>query len=115
MSYTALLAKCGLRRTIKNSDEWVDATFELFNRWYKSQTVAQPGAQATDNWINVLRPDLISVINELNEAMVETATMPADDYDSCMTLYNRAVDQINSGDTTALAWIINHRNTLNPL
>jgi hypothetical protein len=115
MSYTALLAKCGLRRVIKNSDELVDVTFELFNRWYKSQTVAQSDTQATANWINGIRPDLISVITELNEAMVETATMPHDDYDSCMILYNRAVEEINKGDTSALVWIMNHRSTLNPL
>ena len=115
MSLKSLLAQFGLRKQINDADALVDVTFDLFNRWYKNQMVAQIDARTTANWINVIRPDLISVITELNEAMVETATMPHDDYDSCMNLYNRAVDEISKGDTTALVWIMNHRATLNPL
>lgn len=94
-----------------NGEQLVDKSFEMFTHWYsRPQTSLPQGTDEVVRWIKTLRPDLISVITELNEAMVETVTMPADDYDNCMNLYNRAYNQIVEGDTTAMLWIVKNRS-----
>lgn len=99
------------RTPFLNGDQMVDELFKSFEDWYsRPQPVLPHGTDEVVRWVKVIRPDLISVIDELNAVMVETATIPHDEYDKCMDLYNRTFKQITDGDTTALKWIVTNRS-----
>ena len=98
-------------RKVDACDKFVDNTFAMFTKWKKTSRNELFGEDETAEWIGVTRKDLLSIINELNEALIESHVITADDYDNAMTTYNKAVAEINKGDTNALNWIVKNRSS----